>query len=144
MRKLLSVLIFFSLSVFAHAHDVDGMWVVDVEKTLSFNTENIKMSSLRLSVLECSIKNTSMFFYKGAAKFAIKEHLCEHGNKKARIDGVNNNFKYSVLFENERQLVLKFKSGEEHVQVLNWMAPKLFWFDESAEEEVFRYFYKKA
>lgn len=144
--KLLITSILVSFSISSFAYDLDGEWEVDIKRTLDFNASNIKMTSLRASLLECSIKHTKLFFSNGRAAFVVKDHLCEHKNKQAGIKGTFDDFSYSVLFENDKQSVLKLqnKTKDEHVEVVNWIDSSSFWLDDGDQGEINRHFYKKV
>jgi hypothetical protein len=136
---------FFCINSFANAFDLHGEWIVDREKTIDFNTRNIKFSSVRLTLLNCSAENSNLFFLKNNGNFIMKDHFCEHDGKKALIKGTIDNFTYSVIFKNDKQTVLKLKGEDKelHVEVINWIDSDGFWINQGDDEEVFRYFYRR-
>lgn len=144
-KNLIVSIIFIIFSCSSVAYDIDGEWEVDVEKTLAFNENNIKMASLRFSLMECSVKNTKLFFSEGRGALVIKDHSCQHKKKKTIIKGVFDEFNYFTIFESSEQLILKLKNKnkEENVEVINWIGSSSFWLDDGDQEEFFRHFYKK-
>jgi len=75
----------------------------------------------------------------------MTDHNCEHEGKRAFIKGIVDKFNYSLLYEDDKQTVLKLEgeNNEYHVDVLNWIDVSSFWINQGDDEEVFRYFYKR-
>lgn len=134
----------------SYALDIQGEWVVGSNSTKIFNLSSIGLdanerSLLKRSLLNCAINNTHWFFSADEAAFIVDEHVCQHEGQRAAIEKFFKQYKYKIIYENEKQVVLLFsrKDDEEFVEIIYRVDNNHFWINFDEGDQLIRYYFKR-
>ncbi|MCV6624679.1 MAG: hypothetical protein OIF38_01195 [Cellvibrionaceae bacterium] len=152
MTKFLPGIIAFliiALPTSLSAADVRGKWKVAVPETIKYNSLSVGMNSLRLALLKCISEKTSLHIDSARIKEVIDVHECSHNNKAGLIEGEEHSYGYRILFSGHNQTaILNLKgSGDQYVEVVNWLGKDKFWIDLSEPDfrrRRIRYFFYRV
>lgn len=124
-----------------------GEWAVDVRKTRRHNSA-LAISPLALALLQCSAENTRLMMVPGRMRHVVQTHHCAHGEKQARIEGMQVCHVYTIVAETESMTTLDVRNPDavastasSRVQ-LHWLSDDSFWVEENYDDHHrLRYYY---
>lgn len=111
MKRLLLILLTFSN--FASAFELEGIWILDKDKTTSFNSEYTIQTKLAKTLFACS--NGQLIFTKDNLRNKSTSHQCTFKDKVAKIDGYDLEFPYKIIASDKDSIVVRVTGAENYI-----------------------------
>lgn len=128
MKKIALVTLCSLYSFVSHA-DIVGVWELDIDKTIQFNTKNSRVTKLWKSLFKCFANNSTLTINSSHYIYVAKDHTCSHDGKKADIKGYKMKFPYRIIFDNSEKsiLVANNKEGYDFSEVIYKVSDDVIW-----------------
>jgi hypothetical protein len=134
------------VSMAAETHSIEGVWRVDVTKTMKFSAENYRETPFFLKLFGCSLNSTALTFTADTMELSVAAHECDTDGQRRSVEAAVTKATYSTVFDGERQMAVVFTTEDRRnvdVNVLNWTSTDQFWVDMARESDVTRYYFEK-